>query len=330
MNELSNYIECDEIKVLFDRRLDLITKNRINYYPDNIDYLWVGTEKEYKSVFIVNSKFSYEPSFINVNLPVEITNDLDSVEKLDYYPNYANLTPKQRYRYLKYLENPFDSKFEIGYTFIFYYGLERFMYTEKYEGALNLIVRLLEPHNDNHSFVSYAVESILFKTIEINNYRYLNRVLIIKNVINTLFPPLRLYLYYITRKELSTDDIILLSKDVGWKKKTYLNEHKDLFVKNLGIIIRGFKSAVSVSSLINNCSVENLATFNVCRIANVTSDYKVREAKLPNLLFSDVLKVNILSLMEKAHNMTKDEVTRMRKNGEVKQKIITGKLKEIY
>ena len=329
MNELSNNINSREIGNSLNNRFDLMIKNRINYHPDIIDYLWIGTEKDYKEMFIVSSRSSYEPSFININLPVEITNDLDSVEKLDYYPNYANLTPTQRYKYLKYLENPFNLNFEIGYTFIFFYGLERFMYTGKPEGALNLIIRLLENRNENHSFVSYAVESILFKTIEINNYRYLNRILIIKNVVNSLFPPLRIYLYYKANKELSADDIVLLSKDIGWKKKTYLKEHKDLFVKNLGIIADGYDGALSISSLIGNFPIEKLATFNVCRIANVTSNYKAREAKLPNFLLSDMLKDNIFNLMEKAHNMTKNEVTAMRKIGKIKKKMIIGKFKGI-
>ena len=329
MNELSNHIECNEVANTVNSRFDLTIKNRINYHPDIIDYLWIGTEKEYKSIFIEKSRSSYEPSFININLPVEVTNDLDLVEKLDYYPNYANLTPKQRYKYLKYLENPFNSNFEIGYTFIFFYGLERFMCTEKYKGALDLVIRLLEHHNENHSFASYAVESVLFKAIEINNYSYLNHVLKINNVVNTMFPPLRIYFYYKTGKELNADDILLLSKDFGWKKKTYLNEYKDLFVKNLEIVIKDFNEIVSISSLMGNNSIENLSTFNVCKIANVTSDYKAREAKLPNLLLDELLKANILSLMEEAHNLTKTEVAAMRKNGEVKAKVITGKFKEI-
>lgn len=227
------------------------------------------------------------------------------------------------------MENPFDSNFEIGYTFIFFYGLERFMYTDKYEGAMDLIIRLLEHHNGNQSFISYSVESILFKTIEINDYSYLNRILVINNVVNSLFPPLRIYLYYKANKELFASDIILLSKDVGWKKKTYLNGYKDIFVKNLEIAMNKCESDMSISSLIGNCHIESLPTFNVCRIANVTSDYNVREAKLPNLLFVNVLKDNILTLMENAHNMTKTEVAKMRKTGEVKQKIVAGKFKEI-
>lgn len=95
------------------------------------------------------------------------------------------------------------------------------------------------------------------------------------------------------------------------------------------IVIKDFNGIVSISSLMGNNSIENLSTFNVCRIANVTSDYKAREAKLPNLLLNELLKANIFSLMEEAHNLTKTEVAAMRKKGEVKAKVITGKFKEI-
>lgn len=328
MNELSNYIEISKVEKSFNSSFDLMNGSRIIFHPDIIDYLWIGTEEKYKYIYIDDIIFS-EPSFININLPIEITNDLNSVEKLDYYPNYANLTPIQRYKYLKYLENPFNSNFEIGYTFIFFYGLERFMYTENYAGALSLVIRLLEIYNENHSFVSYAVESILFKAIEINDYSYLNRILVIENVVNSLFPSLRTYIYYKANKELSADDIILLSKDVGWKKKTYLNEYRDLFVKNLEIVKNEYESAVSINSLIGNRQIENLPSFNVCRIANITADYNARAAKLPNLLLVNALKDNVFNLMEKAHIMTKNEVAKLRKNGKINQKIITVKFKEI-
>lgn len=84
MNELSNNINSREIGSSLNNRFDLMIKNRINYHPDIIDYLWIGTEKEYEETFIDNRRYSYEPSFININLPVEVIYDLDSVEKLNY------------------------------------------------------------------------------------------------------------------------------------------------------------------------------------------------------------------------------------------------------
>lgn len=330
MDEISNYTKNDGIiKIFGECSAELSIDKRIKYHPDVIDYIWIGIEKKHTSGFVFDGNSAHEPSFINVNLPVEYVEDLDAVEKLEYYPSYTYLSPKQRYKYLKFLENPFDLDFEIGYLFIFYYGLERYMTTEKYEGAIKLILRLLKHHYTNNSFISYAVEAVLFKAIETNKIGYINEILEIEKVVNVLFPPLRVYLFYISKKELTAEDVILLSNDVGWKKKTYLKDYKDLFINNLTNVINDSKNIMTISSMLGSKSIQNLETFNVCKYANISLDNKKRDAKIPNLLAASVLKDEIFKLMEGAHSKTKLEVSLMRKDGKISPKIISAKFKEV-
>lgn len=68
---------------------------------------------------------SEEPSMIDLSLSVK---ESKSVDRPSYYPAYSDLTPEQRNIYWNYLKNPYDSNFDIGYVFLFYYGLERYLF----------------------------------------------------------------------------------------------------------------------------------------------------------------------------------------------------------
>ena len=66
-----------------------------------------------------------EPALVNPNLPVSqsaLTPDTD----LGYWPTYDRISPRHRARYLRWLaEGRCDPSVDIGYVFLFFYGLER-------------------------------------------------------------------------------------------------------------------------------------------------------------------------------------------------------------
>ena len=101
-----------------------------------------------------------EPSAIDLSLPLDLSpNQADLTEDIGYYPSYERLTPKQRTVYLHWLQD-ISAPVPIGYVFIFYYGLERFLLTEKYEAALNMMV-LLRKHHNNGSLFAYSADAML-------------------------------------------------------------------------------------------------------------------------------------------------------------------------
>ena len=121
-----------------------------------------------------------EASCIDRNLPVEKTG-IDS-HTLPYYPRYSDLTPSQRGKYLSWLSRGRnDDLDEIGYAFIYFYGLERRGIIEKedteklLEEACRLLVRY--PHSNsfnsyvNH-FIAYIVGSRLNEIEEQAFFRY--------------------------------------------------------------------------------------------------------------------------------------------------------------
>ena len=102
-----------------------------------------------------------EPSGIYTELPIMVRNDLENIESPGYFPTYSKLTPSQRYAYLKYLENPFSPDANLSYVYLLFYGLERNLFTEKYEDAINIIKKLMSIYKKD-SFISHSITSLVY------------------------------------------------------------------------------------------------------------------------------------------------------------------------
>lgn len=109
-----------------------------------------------------------EASTINLQLPIGRSGN---GTPLNYYPNYAFITPEQRYTYLEWLAagrkdtNP--EKRELGYVFLFFYGLERRLLLDKVpdQEVVAELVRLLDhygPYTHSRSLHSYTSQLIHF------------------------------------------------------------------------------------------------------------------------------------------------------------------------
>lgn len=86
-------------------------------------------------------------------------------QTLPYYPQYSNLTPEQRGKYLSWLSRGRnDDLDEIGYAFIYFYGLERRGIIEKEdtEKLLEEARRLLIRYPNSNSFNSYVNHFIAY------------------------------------------------------------------------------------------------------------------------------------------------------------------------
>ncbi|MBF0262724.1 MAG: TerB N-terminal domain-containing protein, partial [Magnetococcales bacterium] len=109
-----------------------------------------------------------DPSLIDPALAVT-SHPIDPAQKLtSYLPDYAQLTPDARRAYLQWLAGGRrEREIDIGYLFLFYYGLEHRVLIDARDdlGAqaeIPLIVqeiqRLLVIYGSNHSFRNYATE----------------------------------------------------------------------------------------------------------------------------------------------------------------------------
>ncbi|MCW5892810.1 MAG: TerB N-terminal domain-containing protein [bacterium] len=82
--------------------------------------LWIGT-----GLAAVNTH-GHEPALIDPSLPVDESAADVSGDGMPYSPSYAGIDPQCRAAYLAWLANGrCSSEFDVGYVFLFYYGLER-------------------------------------------------------------------------------------------------------------------------------------------------------------------------------------------------------------
>lgn len=107
-----------------------------------------------------------EPALIEPRLPVSRTAPDVSLRQTDYWPSYSTISADARATYLKWLESGRDDpRSDLGYVFIYFYGLERRALIDAAKDVdaredLPLIEsevrRLLGIYHENRSFRGYA------------------------------------------------------------------------------------------------------------------------------------------------------------------------------
>lgn len=102
---------------------------------------------------------------IDESLPISKTSTFTPA--LPYYPNYATSSPEQRYRFLEWLRDGRSSDVEIGYVFMFFYGLEhRILQKKNRQKIRNELRRLMTVYSENRSFQSYATQLLVFDALD--------------------------------------------------------------------------------------------------------------------------------------------------------------------
>ncbi len=95
-----------------------------------------------------------------VELPRPVAGDKARfADPLPYWPTYREATPAQRACYLQWLSGGrSDPHAEIGYVFLYFYGLERRILVDRsdYEPVIRELIRLLSIYRTSRPFVRYA------------------------------------------------------------------------------------------------------------------------------------------------------------------------------
>ena len=130
------------------------------YLPDGMVY--VGS-----SLRGVSPYAPTDPALINPRLPVDSNSpDVDGRE-MGYWPSYSEITPSSRAAYLDWLAAGRPGGANIGYVFLFFYGIERRVLfdigefrqgNEEIQALIAEVDRLLKHYQHNSSFNGYASE----------------------------------------------------------------------------------------------------------------------------------------------------------------------------
>ena len=148
---------------------------KANLHEDGICFYGPGTELDLgrgilKWPLVYATGFaqygSFDASLIDCTLPVSSPGTRTSMG-LPYWPNYYDCLPAQRAQYLDWLlSGKEDPQIELGYVFIYFYGLERRVLVDRadYLPIAQEIIRLLPIYDTSNSFRSYA-SSLLWLTL---------------------------------------------------------------------------------------------------------------------------------------------------------------------
>jgi uncharacterized tellurite resistance protein B-like protein len=142
-------------------------KNHIQFYgPGTVVNLGYGPLAD-SLVYATGGRLDQlrDSSLIELGLPV--AKQSDTSERLGYWPSYHNCNPGQRAAYLQWLyEGRSHQVAELGYVFIFFYGLERRIVVDgqDHECVARELIRLLPLFGKSNSFSAYATR-LLWLTI---------------------------------------------------------------------------------------------------------------------------------------------------------------------
>ena len=253
-----------------------------------------------KELLFISKKKSenFEPSEIITSLPVK----KGKAEPLGYYPSYYEMSSEQRYNYLEFLMD-ITSSIDIGYVFVFYYGLEKKIYMDDhlYE-AVEMILKLQERHK-NRSFLAYSNDALIYAAMMKKDPN------IILNInLETLRPELLFLVKGSFIGEFNAKDLMSLSKGVGFSNNRYIKSNPDMFQKNLtNLIVTKYGSE-------NYILDKTLKLDTNKKIKLMLSNISImnREFEYPNFLVSSKVQTDIFLLLKEAHEITKKELSKSR------------------
>jgi uncharacterized tellurite resistance protein B-like protein len=143
--------------------------------------LYVGTK-------LVSSRRQVDPCLIDPSLPVAERGNY-SLRQMDYWPGYSTISPEARRAYLNWLAGGRkDSDADIGYVFLFFYGLERRVLVDsakntelraEWPAIRSELLRLIAIYGDtSYSFRTYAMSLLAWLSLaSVREKTYLKTVL---------------------------------------------------------------------------------------------------------------------------------------------------------
>jgi len=257
---------------------------------------------------------SDDPSTIFLKLPIKKPARPDSIERLGYYPSYAGLGPEQRWIYLNWLQDV-TKEVDIGYVFIYYYGLERHLLTGKFGRAFDEILKLRRYHR-NKSFLAYSESSLVNSSLLMKRPDKLTELLknsVISNFSNSLF----LIAHY-EKYNLSAENLMLIFDRMSGLNKRYFKEDPQQFQDILSEVLNECFGADSFP-FANNYDVDKTTGARYPLFANISLPDNIRTPDLTNFYAHERLMNDLKNLFQTTHEKFK---ARKIENTKAKKQII--------
>lgn len=296
---------------------NIVSNKKEMQYPKVFDLvekvrplLWFSDgQNSFKTTYIKNEYIHIylteidndDPCMINTELPIKETNKY-SVE-LDYYPSYSKLAPQERWIYLNWLEDV-TKPIDIGFVFIFYYGLERHLYYGNYKEARDMIFLLRKFHN-NESFQFYSECSLIISSLLHSDKTGFLQIMQDIKVCNDL----HLFAYKTMKVPINSTILMDISKNVGFTNHRYIKDYPSMFLEYLSCLV----SSKYENGYISLKSYEFTGTTAFPSCANYSIDYRCRTVEVPSLINNKKFCKDMYNLLNTTHEKVKKELREQRK-----------------
>lgn len=313
-----------------------LSKNNLSVHPDLTDLIWIGDgpRKNYQNQsqscetyqfdgFSINVSIfgAEEPSLLYLKLPLKEPRNLSSVERPPYYPFYNELTPEQKWMYWKFLSDPYNPQNDIGYVFIFYYGLERHLLYGEFEKAFNVILKLRDVY-DNKSFQTYSSSALILSSMLHKRPDYAEKFISSLDKEYEFQIPAELYLLckFGLNMPITVWDIMHFYKAFGFTNNRYIKNNSDLFYKNLCKNLRDLTKGddvVYAGQFFSKTALSKAKKISIPIFANVS--IREKEIQIPDITRASKFTGSMFMLLDKSHEDTKKELAQIRKQQKAKQ-----------
>lgn len=255
-----------------------------------------------------------EPSLIYTQLPILKPNDESLIPRPSYYPSYKELTPEQRWMYWKFLQDPYAGTHDIGYVFVYYYGLERYLFSGRSVNVADIILKLRDCY-DNKSFQTYSSTAIILYSIVKKDIDLANRFLnsLDKKHEMKISPNLLILLKYSLALPLTPFEIMNNAKAFSFNNQHYIKDNPEIF---LGFLQQSIQNKygtnnVPLISLFADADISNVSAVEIPLFANISIIDKV--VRIPALIDYAPFYSKIYELLKEAHENTKKYLAEQRK-----------------
>lgn len=255
-----------------------------------------------------------EPSTIYTVLPVNGNVSIgDDVPKMGYFPNYASMSPEQRTIYIYWLCNV-EVPVDIGYVFVYFYGLERHLVYGDFDAAVNEIL-LLRKHHDNGSFQHYSAAALLHACLLRQRMDVLQHLYV--DLGFDYFENSVLVLLYQQKVELNVDMLLRLAQQLRGVNRRYLKEDAALYATAL---------LSELMEVFGKASYPFFEMYDLNKIkggsypvfANYSLPPKIRTPAIPNFFDHAPFERKMGDFFQKVHERTKALKKERKKTATVK------------
>jgi hypothetical protein len=247
-----------------------------------------------------------EPSCVFAKLPVSQPEDIQTVPRPPYWPSYAELSAQQRWIYLDWLRDV-RKPVDLGYVFVYFYGLERHLVFKDFDAATAEILLLLEYHSKS-SFPFYAKRALMAAAILRDRFDLFQRLPWLLDETDPVA-------FWVRRKwgyKLKPQDVINLRYLPKFYKTDYIRKYPNKFSEILGRKLDLYEEHHQAHLLLK-FGEDELPRVRTSVFANRSLPDQVREPELPDILQYGPFKQEIGNLLMATHEELKFRLAAERK-----------------